>query len=293
MKRAVVAAAIAAVATGCGKSSSDESKQSEPTMIDAQRPAPATDAPAAPPPPAFEAQPVQPGHAIDSKFVGWTSDGTRFVTDIGYGAVSRGTALSRHLVLRQVHDASTGAMIDSYRMSEHAPTPSKLPELAKLWEQAKPKPDWDAFAASHELANTAGSMDSPDGRYKVAVVLSKDGMAANDSVMTSMQSSELHVEWAMERSSSAKVNRNPPTLVFRLVDGDAVRNIFTHRMFHGLGTDDDATLEGVATNQVARERINVFWSPMRNRMVIEVNFDLANPRPHSSPPRAEFYVRSL
>jgi len=97
------------------------------------------------------------------QFVGWSDDGSRFVLDSTYPD-REGSGPADRLRLLQVHDALSGAMIESFLVEREAdPTISKGDRLARAAAEAEPYGEWGPVRAALAVGHADPSSRAPTG----------------------------------------------------------------------------------------------------------------------------------
>lgn len=223
-------------------------------------------------PPARPTKAALPQTASDIVLKGWTPDSARFVvtTYRGYDMGQLGGV--DYLRIHEVRDASTGALVDAYKVARVNSDPDDS-DSARAWSAAhaaaRPAKQWRPFKAS--LVPGRRGLSAKAGAWKVRAELVKQpGAKGLRGVRTKLRTKGQHIALRLavpkrpEPLPDAQV-ASPSIRIF-LTDGSkeseiAVVSIPSSFMTDSCGTSDATESKG---------GIGVRWSPDESRIFVQI-----------------------
>ncbi|MFO0635283.1 MAG: serine/threonine-protein kinase [Nannocystaceae bacterium] len=199
------------------------------------------------------------------RFGGWSSDGARFVVDATYP--DRGAAEEpRNLLhLLQVHDALSGAMLESYVIErDAAPEVSERDRIARAAAEAEPYDEWEAARRALQLRglDPVGTAPRADARLEASIdTPPPTGRATVESTPTGLR-------YHLELSGAPPADEPPPHLVVHWVEGgmrwemlDVTLSVTPQALWDARAADATPMLDGT---------VSLYWSPQDTRVVFVI-----------------------
>mgnify|MGYP002619618188 CR=1 FL=1 len=225
---------------------------------------------------------TQPSFApAELELVGWARDGTVFVLHAAHGSETAADGKPANFVeLIQVHDALTGSMVESYLRKRVAdPEVPKTDRLAKLAAEAEPLREWQDRMADLQLL-------APDPRRERVkktgeIRVTQTEVPLHSKVRMIPRVAGVDFVWFGVDAEGSGRDRSPlgPRLRFELVDADARHELLDIRI--PFSYDDVARLATDTGESVSvGGQLRFHWSPVEDRVVIEVHGDSSEPGLH-------------
>ena len=222
--------------------------------------------------------------AHEIRVLGWSEAGHRFVLEVEHRAdrQPKPPALDpelNRLTLIQVHDALSGAMVESFLVAREAgPGISRTHPLSKAAAEARPKAEWDAVRKALRLRKPAPQRTGPgDRRLQVHAEDPPPGTALSLPPSTL----GLAFRWSVDPTVALQsADRDAPELEITLERGEERWPLLelsppfsSHRIaaVAAPGGDDPAVVG----------RLMAYWSPDGARVLLRLEIDA---RPPGDPP---------
>lgn len=225
---------------------------------------------------------TQPSFApADLEFLGWARDGSVFALQTAHGhEQATGDAPANYVELVEVHDASTGLLVESYLRERIAdPSIPKTDRLAKLAAEAEPLREWQARGGELELLAPDPRRERLRGPGEVRVTQSEVPLQTKVRMVPKRAGVDF-VWWGVKPEGSGR-DRAPlgPRLRFDLVVPEARYELLDIRI--PFTYDDVAHVSSGAGAPVSVEgHLRFHWSPTEDRIVLEIRGDGSEPGLH-------------
>jgi len=302
MRRSALAVLAAAglFAGACGDDTDRGSpRQPTPTPIPAPQPPPPNPTPSldaatpalVPLPPPLTTQLASRVPAV--QFLGWSQDGRRFVVRATHGYDMEELGGQNLLALFQVHDAMTGAMVESMQVERIADDSVAADDpLSKAWSEAQPSTQWKAFRAENPLVGRDSATSHGDWTIETES-MDKPPHASTLEVTAS----EAGIETRWDNFDEARLQgpeRAPaqaPRLRILARRGDVTHHLITVRAPWSYGDvnesrdQDDPYVTGA---------VRIYWSPSGDRVALVVAHRIHGAHEeHGEMADSRWYVRAL
>jgi hypothetical protein len=237
----------------------------------------------------------QPSHEmVKLGFLGWTRDGSRFVIRATHGRCMGALAGDDELELYQVHDALTGKLVDSYRISRTADRDVKRDSLWSLAaKEAKPRAQFKAFREQTPLVASKPRRTAPSGG--LAITMRSAGKAPLGTTFSVQRSAAgARYEWSgfdpARKPADDRRVRSPRATVLLTAPGKPAVRLLALSV-----KDRYSSLIGWVeeSNPVkAHGEVKAFWSPAGDRLVLVIASDVDGPNDEDPMDAARFYIRT-
>ncbi len=302
MRRSALAAlASAALFAGACGDDSDRGATRQPT----RPPAPAPQPPTPPPAPTIDAAlpslvplgpplPTQLDARVPAvQFLGWTEDSRRFAVRATHGYDMEDLGGQNLLALYQVHDAMTGAMLESFQIERIADASVADDDpLSKAWSEAKPAAKWKLFRAKHPLFGR----DSVTalGDWSIAAEVADKPPHTSTFELTA-DDARIDMRWATFDEELLQGPERPPARAPR-VHIIAKRGIETHHLLtiRPPWSYDEVNESRDGDDPYVTGSVRVYGSPGGDRVVLVVSHRVHGAHEeHGEMADSRWYVRAL
>ncbi len=244
--------------------------QDEPTLLLPVRPLPTQ--------PSFSAQALA--------FAGWSADGARFVIDAQYG--DRPDAPINRLRLLQVHDALSGAMLESYLIEREADASiASRDRIARQAAEAEPYDEWELARRRLRLTMLEPRGRPPVGEARIEAAI--EVRTAGSEFEITPTDTGASFSWTM---NAAPPDDAPmPQLVLQLIDAEGR----WHALEVSLGMSPQAlwAAREPDASPSYRGTITYQWSPDGRRVVLRTSAAAERVVAPTSTVEARWFVRAV
>lgn len=226
-------------------------------------------------------------HIAALRFLGWSELGHRYALEVQYRAEHKGQASELELV--QVHDALTGAVVESFAAHREAGKASPIRAFARAAADAKPRAQWSERRDALGLRKASPTRTGPaKARLHIATAEPPPGTRIELPAAPGGAAFRWEIDPAVALASPS---RQAPEVTISVEHGDASFALLrfeppfkTHQLLarRATGTEEPA-LEG---------KVLAFWSPDEERVLLVLETDA---RPPGDPPlqRRRWAVRAV